>query len=357
MGAIFFARWFCPCGQCRHQKVFKKKTHGCSFQCCKTTNPTGTLRNLPKPSGTNFPEPSGTCLRNPHQHTPELSGTFRNLPPEPTPAHTGTLRNLAELPKGTYTSTHRNSPEPASGTYTSTHTPELSTTVWNLPPKPTPSPGTLRHPLEHTRELSGTFPNLPPEPSGTFLRNLPPEPAPATRTGTHRSLSGLKTPLAYAVGENYPNPKSLSATFFRTKDSSRIPQATGLASHHGFLTRNNHAALAQLLAGLTGIKIRLLTCMFVAHPAFYRDQTSISKTSRAAKSIVPLGCGIWWLPHHLNHLGGGKNVWAFLVVGINVMLAAARVRKVIEVLKYSQEVQEFVCLEECRDVIEWLHSA
>ena len=39
-----------------------------------------------------------------------------------------------------------------------------------------------------------------PELSGTF-RNLPPEPAPATRTGTHRSLSGLKTPLAYAVGE------------------------------------------------------------------------------------------------------------------------------------------------------------
>ena len=39
-----------------------------------------------------------------------------------------------------------------------------------------------------------------PELSGTF-RNLAPEPAPATRTGTHRSLSGLKTPLAYAVGE------------------------------------------------------------------------------------------------------------------------------------------------------------
>ena len=39
-----------------------------------------------------------------------------------------------------------------------------------------------------------------PELSGTF-RNLAPEPAPATRTGTHRSLSGLKTPLAYAVGK------------------------------------------------------------------------------------------------------------------------------------------------------------
>ena len=53
-----------------------------------------------------------------------------------------------------------------------------------------------------------------PEPSKPCLRNLhqpsrtfrnrpepPPEPTPATRTGTHWSLSGLKTPLAYAVGE------------------------------------------------------------------------------------------------------------------------------------------------------------
>ena len=45
----------------------------------------GTLRNLPRPSGINLSEPSGTFLRNLHQHTPELSGTFRNLPP----AHTG----------------------------------------------------------------------------------------------------------------------------------------------------------------------------------------------------------------------------------------------------------------------------
>ena len=96
---------------------------------------TGTLRNLP--------EPSGTCLRNLRHFTPELSGTFRNLPPELTPFYKGTLRNLPEPASGTYTSTLRNSPEP----------------------------------------------------SGT------PEPAPATRTGTHRSLSGLKTPLAYAVGE------------------------------------------------------------------------------------------------------------------------------------------------------------
>ena len=96
----------------------------------------GTLRNLPTPSGTNLsepsgtylqasgtytilhrnsPEPCGTCLRNLHQHTPELSGTFWNLPPEPTPAHAGTLRNL---------------PEPSSGTCSCDprrHTPEL---IW-----------------------------------------------------------------------------------------------------------------------------------------------------------------------------------------------------------------------------------
>ena len=53
-----------------------------------------TLRNLPRPSGTNLSEPSGTYLRNLRQHTPEPSGTFRNPPPEPTPAHARTLRNL-----------------------------------------------------------------------------------------------------------------------------------------------------------------------------------------------------------------------------------------------------------------------
>ena len=91
----------------------------------------------------NSPEPSEPCLRN--LHSPEPSGTFRDLPE-------ATFRNL---------------PEPTSGTY-----------LRNQPPEPT-----------HTPELSEAF------------RNLSPEPAPATRTGTHRSLSGLKTPLAHAVGE------------------------------------------------------------------------------------------------------------------------------------------------------------
>ena len=186
---ILVPQWFCPYGQCHHQKKFKNNRIAAPVKVARqqttpklswTLRNTGTLRsptNLPEvASGTytsthrNCPEPSepsepsGTCLRKLHQHTPELSQTcLRNLhqhTPEPTPAHTGTLRNL---------------PEPASGTYyTSTHR------------KPTPA---------HT----GTLRNLP-ELSGTF-RNLPPEPAPQTRTGIHRSLSGLKTPLAYAVGE------------------------------------------------------------------------------------------------------------------------------------------------------------
>ena len=94
-----------------------------------------TLRNLPKPSGTNLSEPSGTHLRNLRQHTPEpsqifrnlpgncfrnlhhftaeLSGTFRNLPPEPTPTYAGTIRNLPEPASGTCScDPHRHTPEP-----------------------------------------------------------------------------------------------------------------------------------------------------------------------------------------------------------------------------------------------------
>ena len=123
------------------------------------------------------------------QTTPELSGTFRTLPPEPTPAYTGTLRNL---------------PEPSGTCLRNLHhfTPELSGTFRNLPPELTPFyKGTLRNLLE---PASGTYTST--------LRNLPPEPAPATRTGTHRSLSGLKTPLAYAVGEKKNSERQISPT-------------------------------------------------------------------------------------------------------------------------------------------------
>ena len=206
-------------------------SHGCSRQGCKATNHTGTLRNLPSPNThQNPPEPSGTRLRNLHQHTPGLSGTFRNLPepsgtfwtlprpsgtnlsqpsgtrlrnlrqhtPEPSGRsfYSGTLRNLPEPDSGTYASIRRNPPEP-SGTRLRNlhqHTPELSPTFGNRlrnlhQHTPEPSGTRLRNLHQHTPELSGTF------------RNLPPEPAPATLTDTHRSLSGLKTPLAYAVGE------------------------------------------------------------------------------------------------------------------------------------------------------------
>ena len=109
------------------------------------------------------------------QTTPELSGTFRTLPPEPTPTRAGTFQNplkpsetFRNQPFGTFRNLPPgNLPELASGSYTILH---------RNSPEPTP---------RHARTL----------------RNLLPELAPATRTGTHQSLSGLKTPLAYAVGE------------------------------------------------------------------------------------------------------------------------------------------------------------
>ena len=192
-------------------------------------------RNSPEPSNLP-PEPTNTST-----HT----GTVRNLP-EPTPTHNGTLWNLPE-PRPAHSGTFGNLPESASGTYTSVcgDPPEPSAlrTFRNLPPEPTPAHTLRKRPHHHT-QLSGTcLPNRPPEPnspepsrtclrnlhrnshqhtpdlSGTCLRNLdqhapqllepsgicprnlPPQPAPATRTGIHQNLSGLKTPLAYAVGE------------------------------------------------------------------------------------------------------------------------------------------------------------
>ena len=171
----------------------------------------GTFRALPpeptpaRPSGIcrNPPEPSGT-LRNLHQHTPtcrnspEPSGTFRNLPPKPTPAPPalcGTLRNLPKPASGTYTSTPRlaelsgtlrNLPELASETYTST-----SGTLQN---SPQPSGTCLWNLHQHTPELARTLRN-PPELREPFSGTCSCNP--------HRSLSGLKTPLAYAVGEKH----------------------------------------------------------------------------------------------------------------------------------------------------------
>ena len=166
----------------------------------------------------NSPEPSEPCLRNLHQHAPELFGTLR--------------RNLPNPASGTYTNTRRNSSEP-SGTFRNLP-PELTILHQNSPEpyrnlfsEPTPADaGTLRNSPE---PVFGTYtsrcrnsPELP-EPSGTF-RNLPePSPAPATRTGTHRSLSGLKTPLACAVGEKCdPQKWFLSLHYLRAPQRLRM---------------------------------------------------------------------------------------------------------------------------------------
>ena len=173
----FFAQWLCPCGQCDHQPVFKTITWLL-------------VSRLPRQ---NSLEPSEPCLQNLHQKQ-------RN-PPEPA--------------SGTYTSTHRNSPELADTLQNLQNLPEPSGTFRDLPPEPTPAHTRNLHQPQNSPELSGTLRNSPelsgtclwnlhqhtPEPSGTNFRNLSPEPAPATRTGTHRSLFGLKTPWAYAVGE------------------------------------------------------------------------------------------------------------------------------------------------------------
>ena len=68
MSAVFFAQWFCPCGQSYHQKVFKTITWLLL---------TRLQSNKPH---RNSPEPSEPCVRYLHQRTPELSGTcLRNL--------------------------------------------------------------------------------------------------------------------------------------------------------------------------------------------------------------------------------------------------------------------------------------
>ena len=140
------------------------------------------LRNLPPGTLRNLSNPASRTYTNTRRNFSEPSRSFRGLP-EPTPFYTGTLRNL---------------PEPASG-------PSIR------PNSPEPSGTRLRNLHQHTPELSGTF------------RNLPPEPAPATCTGTHRSLSGLKTPLAYAVGEKY---KRNQLTSTNKSDASLSPSAS-----------------------------------------------------------------------------------------------------------------------------------
>ena len=178
------------------------------------------LRNLhqhaPELSGIcrNPPEPSGTCLWNLHQDTPELAGSLRN-PPEP--SGTG-LRNLHQ---------HQNSLE-------------LSGTLRN---SPVPSGTCLC--MEPIPAHTGTFRNF---------RNLSPEPALATRTSTHRSLSGLKTPLPYAGGEKFEGPTTHGVDMFGSSmadangNSKSIDTNTpALRTHHSLIvTAKNDSEVTPL---------------------------------------------------------------------------------------------------------------
>ena len=170
----FLFRRFCPCGQYYHQKVFKNNHMAVPVKVARQ-------QTTPKPS-----------------ETLELSGT---------------LRNLLEVASGTYTCTYRNPPEPSGSCLRNLHqhTPELAGTC-------------LRNLHQHTPELSGTF------------WNLPPEPAPATRTGTHRSLSGLKTPLAYAVGEKTVPSPHIDESVWPLHLVIGICRMTFLHEMHGVLT-------------------------------------------------------------------------------------------------------------------------
>ena len=181
MGALLFRNGFAHADNAITKRCAKMHMAAPVKAARQQTTLSVTLRNLPVIA-------SGTYTTG--------TGTFRNLLPELTPAHTGTLRNLPEPASGTYT------PEPSgtfrnllSGIYTSTH---------RNPPEPS---GTCPRNLhQHTPELSGTFRNClqesTPELSRAYASTHGNFPTPSgTHTGTLRSLSGLKTPLAYAVVE------------------------------------------------------------------------------------------------------------------------------------------------------------
>ena len=138
--------------------------------------------------------------------------------------HTGTLRNLLNPASGTYTNTCRNSPEPF-GTFQDL----LEPTFRNLPE---PSSGTYTSIRRNS-----------PQPSGTFRNLFPPEPAPATCTSAHRSLSGLKTPLAYAVGELGKNTENTTSHAIPADRLSVLAESAGWLGRSifrsGLLLRSN----------------------------------------------------------------------------------------------------------------------
>ena len=183
MGALSCLQRLCPCGQRRHQHVFKSELAR-QPTAPKLSGSEPRLQNLELIHQQHAPEPSGTHRNSsdPPKYLPEPASitktSTRHNPPEPEPSGSR-LQNL-----------HKHAPEP-SETETLRNLPEPSGT--NLP-QPTPArPGTH----QYLPKPFGTFRNLPPEPTtarvGTF-RNLPLECA---------SLPGLKPPLAYGVGGQF----------------------------------------------------------------------------------------------------------------------------------------------------------
>ena len=160
---------------------------------------------------------SGNLLRNPvepdlalHQSLPDLRNLFRNLlrnPVEPDLALHQSLPDLLQEP----------SPEPC----------------WTWPgsaPKPPRPPE--------------PFPEPAPEPCWTWLGFAPkpprpsPEPSKPSReprwtspgacTSAHRSYSGLKTPLAYAVGEKTRDPTDRPSSHRGGPMDARSPDGKGM---------------------------------------------------------------------------------------------------------------------------------
>ena len=165
-------------------KRCSKQSHGCSCQGSKATNHTGTLRNLPIP-------PSGTYTNTLMVGNMGAFFLAQWFCPCGQSYHQKVFKTITWLPLSRLQGNkpHRNSPEPSELCLRNLfwHVPELSGTLRNLP-----------------AFACGTYTSTqrnPPKPASGTFRNPVPEPPPATRTGTHRSLSGLKTPLAYAVGE------------------------------------------------------------------------------------------------------------------------------------------------------------
>ena len=124
-----------------------------------------------------------------------LRNLLRNQPPRPSPEWLGPAPKPPRPPRPSPESSPEPSPEPcwtwhgsctkASGTFSETFSGTFSGALLNLTWLCTKASQTFSEPSEPS-----------PEPSWTW---------PGACTSARRSYSGLKTPLAYAVGEKYEN--------------------------------------------------------------------------------------------------------------------------------------------------------